>query len=368
MPSSLVYFADMSVTEEENLQAKLLRLITTAGMERLDFPRKFVAIKIHFGELGNLAYLRPNYAKTVVDFIRAHDGKPFLTDANTLYVGGRKNALDHLETAYVNGFSPFSTGCHILIADGLKGNDECEVPVPGGEVVKTAKISRAIMDADIIISLNHFKCHELTGIGGAVKNIGMGCGSRAGKMVMHSNGKPQVDQKVCVGCGKCNAICAFDAPKVANGKACIDHAVCVGCGRCISICPVDAIDAAGDASNDDLNKKMAEYTVAVLHGRPHFHISFVTDVSPFCDCHAENDVPIVPNIGMFASFDPVALDWACADAVNSQKALPGSLLDRVGLRGNDHFSSVHPATDWRGCLDHCVKLGVGKKEYELVAI
>ena len=188
MEKSKVYFTNFRATVQENIQQKLVRLMKTAGMDSIDFDKKYTAIKIHFGEPGNLAYLRPNYAKTVVDFVRSLGGKPFLTDCNTLYVGGRKNALDHLDSAYVNGFSPFSTGCHIIIADGLKGTDEVCVPVEGGTYVKEAKIGRAVMDADIVISLNHFKGHEAAGFGGAIKNLGMGCGSRAGKMEMHSAG------------------------------------------------------------------------------------------------------------------------------------------------------------------------------------
>ena len=141
-----------------------------------------------------MAYLRPNWARAVADLVKSHGGRPFLTDCNTLYVGGRKNALDHIESAYVNGFTPYSTGCHILIADGLKGNDEVEVPVEGGEYVKAAKIGRAVMDADVFISLTHFKGHEQAGMGGALKNIGMGCGSRAGKMEQHNSGKPTLDR------------------------------------------------------------------------------------------------------------------------------------------------------------------------------
>lgn len=192
-----VYFTDFRALPGTNLQKKLEKLMKKAGIENIDFENKFVAIKIHFGEPGNLAYLRPNYAKTVVDVVKKLGGKPFLTDCNTLYVGQRKNALDHLEAAYENGFSPFSTGCHVIIGDGLKGTDDIEVPVEGGEYVKTAKIGRAIMDADIFISLNHFKGHEAAGFGGALKNIGMGCGSRAGKMEQHRSGKPSVDIEKC---------------------------------------------------------------------------------------------------------------------------------------------------------------------------
>ena len=368
MKKSKVYFTDMHTTTKENLQQKLSRLIQTAGISQIDFNKKYASIKIHFGEPGNLAYLRPNYAKTVVDIVKELGGKPFLTDCNTLYVGGRKNALDHLDSAYVNGYSPFSTGCHVLIGDGLKGTDEVLVPVECGEYVKEAKIGHAIMDADVFISLNHFKGHELTGFGGALKNIGMGCGSRAGKMEMHSSGKPNVSHELCVGCGMCTKICAHSAITVTEQKASIDHLQCVGCGRCIGICPMDAVLPAWGESNEILNKKMAEYTWAVLQGRPHFHISLVIDVSPYCDCHAENDIPIVPNVGMFASFDPVALDVACADAVNSQPATAGSLLEKSVREHHDHFTDIGPNTDWKVGIDHAVKLGLGNKEYELITL
>ncbi|CAA7600960.1 4Fe-4S ferredoxin, iron-sulphur binding, conserved site [Acididesulfobacillus acetoxydans] len=368
MEKSKVYFADMHVNGRENLQQKLGRLIKTAGIGQIDFDKKYAAIKIHFGEPGNLSYLRPNYAKTVADIVKELGGKPFLTDCNTLYVGGRKNALDHLDTAYLNGFSPFSTGCHVLIGDGLKGTDEALVPVEGGEYVTEAKIGQAIMDADIIISLTHFKGHELTGFGGALKNIGMGCGSRAGKMEMHSSGKPHVSEERCIGCAMCTKICAHSAITITEHKAFIDHVKCVGCGRCIGVCPRDAILPASDESNEILDKKIAEYSWAVLHGRPHFHISLVVDVSPFCDCHGENDVPIVPNVGMFASFDPVALDVACADAVNAQPVVRGSILEKSRHEHRDHFTDVHPTTDWEGTINHAVKLGLGRREYELLTI
>lgn len=368
MEKSKVYFTDLHTSNNNNLQQKLARLIKKAGIGNIDFNNHFTAIKIHFGEPGNLSFLRPNYAKTVVDVITELGGKAFLTDCNTLYVGGRKNALDHIDTAYVNGFSPFSTGCHVLIGDGLKGTDDIEIPVEGGEYVKNAKIGRAIMDADIFISLTHFKGHEATGFGGALKNIGMGCGSRAGKMEMHSAGKPYIETELCIGCGRCSDICAHDAAVLTNKKAAILHDKCVGCGRCIGVCPKDAVQPASDESFDILNRKIAEYTKAVISGKPHFHISLVIDVSPFCDCHAENDIPIVPDVGMFASFDPVALDVACADAVNRQPAIQGSLLDQSECKGHDHFHAVSPTTNWKVGIEHAEKLGLGMKEYELIEI
>ena len=368
--ASKVYFADLRADVHENLQQKLTRLMKTAGMGDIDFRDKFVAIKLHFGEPGNLAFLRPNWARTVADFVKERGGKPFLTDCNTLYVGGRKNALDHMDSAMLNGFNPVTTGCQIIIGDGLKGSDEVEVPVVGGEYVKNAKIGRAVMDADVFISLTHFKGHEEAGFGGCLKNIGMGCGSRAGKMEQHNAGKPHVAQKHCIGCGQCRKICAHGAPIIENGKAHIDHDKCVGCGRCIAVCPKDAVRIDWDESTTNLNCKIAEYTKAVVDGRPCFHISLVIDVSPNCDCRPENDMAIVPNVGMFASFDPVALDMACVDAVNAQTPLRGSAADDAHAKAHvhDHFQRLHPDTNWRSCLEHGEKIGIGTREYELIKI
>lgn len=368
MEKSKVYYTDFHATFQENLPQKLKRLIKTAGMaDNIDFQNKYTAIKMHFGELGNLSFLRPNYAKVVADLVKSQGGKPFLTDCNTLYVGSRKNALDHLDTACENGFSPFSTGCHVLIADGLKGTDELLVPVDG-DYVKEAKIGRAIMDADIFISLTHFKGHESTGFGGTLKNIGMGCGSRAGKMEMHNAGKPHVITENCISCHACAKNCAHDAISFPEKKAFINHDRCVGCGRCIGVCPVDAVETDNDESNDILNCKIAEYSKAVLKDRPSFHISLVMDVSPYCDCHPENDIPIIPDVGMFASFDPIALDAACADAVNRQPAAPGSLLEKHGSHHHDHFTDTHPDTNWKSAIAHGVKIGLGNDEYELIKI
>ena len=170
--ASKVYYCDLHTNGEVNLLQKLERLMKQAGFENIDFQDKFVAVKLHFGEPGNLAFLRANYAKVVCDYVKKLGGKPFVTDCNTLYVGGRKNALDHLDSAYMNGYNSFSTGVHTIIADGIKGTEERLVAVEGGTYVKEAKIGSAIMDADIIISLAHFKGHELAGFGGALKNLG----------------------------------------------------------------------------------------------------------------------------------------------------------------------------------------------------
>ena len=371
MEKSKVYFTNFRARPGYNLLQKLGKLIKKAGIENIDFENKYTAIKIHFGEPGNLAYLRPNYAKVVADVVKKLGGKPFLTDCNTLYVGGRKNALDHIDSAYLNGFTPFSTGCHVIIADGLKGTDEEYVEI-NQEYIKTAKIGRAIMDADVFISLNHFKGHEMTGFGGAIKNIGMGCGSRAGKMEMHSSGKPEVILEKCRKCKRCIKICAHGAISYGeDGKAIIDHNKCVGCGRCIGICNFDAIISPNDENGDILNKKMAEYALAVVKDKPQFHINLICDVSPNCDCHAENDAPIVPNIGMLASFDPVAIDKASADLVNKQQAFEDSRLGehlKEHIDGKDNFHINHPETNWESQIEHGVKIGLGSREYELIEV
>lgn len=364
---SKVYFTDMRTSFTENLPKKLTRLIDRAGIGTIDFDHKFVAIKIHFGEMGNLAYLRPQYARALAAYIKERGGLPFLTDCNTLYVGSRKNALEHIETAYINGYTPYATGCQVIIADGVRGTDEAYIPIGCAEV-KTAKIGRAIADADIIISLNHFKGHEDAGFGGALKNLGMGSGSRAGKMEMHYDGKPVVDRDRCRGCHMCANICANNGIHYENSKAVIDHDNCVGCGRCIAICSFDAIKPHNSSSAASLNRRIAEYAYAVVKDKPNFHISIAADISPNCDCHPENDAPIVPNIGMFASFDPVAIDLAAADAVNAMPANPRSALSEAECRCHDHFITVHPNTNWRVQIEHGEEIGLGSSEYELIRI
>lgn len=391
---SQVCFADMHAKAGDSILAKFERLIEKVGIDQIDFKDKFVAVKVHFGEVGNMAFLRHQYAKVLCDHIKARGGKPFLTDCNTLYVGYRNNALNHLDAAFINGYNPLSTGVHTIIADGLRGTDEREIPVVGGEYVKEAKIGAAVAEADIIVSLNHFKGHVNAGFGGALKNIGMGCGSKKGKMEMHSSGTPRIDGGKCIGCGMCVDHCANDGVHVVDGTAVIDEGHCVGCGYCIAYCPAGAIMTKWDEAKPVMNKKIAEYTKAVLDGKPSFHVSLVLDVSPDCDCERHNDVPVIPNVGMFASFDPVALDQACVDAANNQPVIQGSKADpqvkeasasdhmdgaraipeqaysehAAGDDGHDVFRMVHPDTDWAAGLDHAVKLGIGTREYELVVV
>ena len=370
---SKVYFTDFRTKIGVPLTVKLQKLIRKAGIGTIDMDGKFVAVKMPFGELGNLAFLRPNYAKAVADIVKEMGGKPFLTDCNTLYPGSRKNALDHLTCAELNGFNSVTTGCHVIIADGLRGTDETAVPVRNGEYIKTALIGSAIMDADIFISLTHFKGHEEAGFGGTIKNIGMGCGSRAGKMQQHNDGKPHVIEDKCRKCHRCAKECGSDAIDYEHGYAHINQDICKGCGRCIGACAFDAIENNNGNAAEILGCKMAEYTQAVCDGRPCFHISLIQDVSPNCDCHGENDAPILPDIGMLASFDPVALDMACVDLCEKQTPIRNSQLgDNLAKPDwhhyHEHFKDNNPNVAWKETLEHAEKIGLGTRSYELITM
>ena len=227
------------------------------------------------------------------------------------------------------------------------------------------------MDADVFISLTHFKGHESTGFGGAIKNIGMGCGSRAGKMEQHAAGKPAVQESLCRGCHRCAKECGSDAITYnQQNKAVIDYDKCKGCGRCIGACSFDAVYSPNECANEELDRKMAEYAAAVCHDRPCFHVALVQDISPNCDCHMENDAPILPDIGMFASFDPVALDQACADACLAAAPLPNSQLSgNLAKPGwnchHDNFKDSNPNIEWKATLEQAEKIGMGTRQYVL---
>jgi len=366
---SKVYFTDMRTEGDENLPEKMMRLAKEAGIDKIDFDGKYVAIKLHFGEEGNLAFLRPDYARALVSYIKSKGGKPFVSDCSTLYPGMRKNALDHLDLAYMHGYNPFQTGCQTIIADGLKGDDDVEVEI-NQEYVKRAKIGRAFVDADIIISLSHFKGHEASGFGGALKNIGMGCGSTRGKAEMHSDEKPAVYPEKCEGCGVCANNCAQSAIEIKDGRAYVDYDLCKCCGRCVGVCPTKAMHVSAENGCEILSRKLAEYTYAVVNGKPNFHIALIVDVSPFCDCYRTNDAPIIPDVGMFASFDPVALDKACVDAALKQPAIDNSLLGMKRFKGamKDHLYTLHPDTKWEAAIEQGDKIGLGSSEYELVTV
>lgn len=371
MASSQVFFTNLRTTPTSNLLDKMERLVHRAGIAGIDFENRFAAIKIHFGEPGNMAYLRPQYAARMAGLLRSLGAKPFLTDANTLYSGRRANAVDHLQSAMENGYNPISAQCQVIIADGLKGIDYREIEIDG-EYCKAPKIGAAVADADIVISMTHFKGHEQTGFGGTLKNLGMGCASVGGKLELHCAAQPVVKTENCRGCNICVKHCAHDAIHLnPERKAEIDYSKCVGCGQCIALCQYDSASMGANDTSERLNYKIAEYTKAVLKDKPNFHVSFIMNVSPECDCWNHNDAAVVPDLGIAASFDPVALDKACADLVIHAPAL--QTVNRLTesrphehLEDTDKFRLMHPDTDWLAGLTHAEKIGIGNMQYELI--
>jgi uncharacterized protein len=364
-----VYFSDLRASWKENLPAKIVRLLDTMGLKDVVTDRSLVAVKLHFGEKGNTAFVRPNFVRAVIDRIRSLGGQPFLTDANTLYVGSRGDSVSHLTTAIENGFAYAVVNAPLIIADGLRGGFYKAVTIHQ-ETVEIAYVAGEIAEADVLISIAHFKGHELSGFGGAIKNVGMGCAARRGKLVQHSGVSPRIQRKKCVACGRCIEHCSQEAIAIQEGKARIDSRKCIGCGECILICSNQAIDVQWNADMVLFQKKMAEYTYAVLRekkGRVAF-LNFLTDISPACDCCPHNDTPIVPDIGILASTDPVAIDQASVDMVNRQRGLEETQLATGHAPGEDKFGAIYPRVSWKVQLEHAEKLGIGSMAYDLVPI
>jgi uncharacterized Fe-S center protein len=368
MPSQ-VFFIDFRADVETNVMAKLEKLVDAAGLCNVIAPRDLVAVKIHFGEMGNAAFIRPIYVRRLVATIKRVDGIPFLTDANTLYAGTRSDAPSHLTTAIQNGFAYAVVEAPLVIADGVRGKSEEAVPI-FGKHFENAYIGKEIVQADALISLAHFKGHELAGFGGTLKNVGMGSASRKGKLAMHSTVSPRINAENCIGCAACVDHCSQQALSIIDDKAAIDEERCIGCGECILICPNEAIAIEWNQEIPTFLEGMVEYTAAVLKqkaGKALF-VNFITDVSPACDCYGANDAPIVKNIGVLASLDPVAIDQASADLVNAEPALAHTRLETNTAPGGDKFRGLYPQVDWTIQLDYAQKIGLGTRAYELVRL
>lgn len=366
---SPVYFIDFRATYKENVLAKLERLLAQAGLGDRIKKRELAAIKLHFGELGNTAFIRPVYIRQIVSEVKATGAFPFLTDANTLYAGTRGNAQNHLTTAIQNGFAYAVVEAPIVIADGLRGKSETVVPIHGKQF-KEVYIASEIANADAYISVAHFKGHELSGYGGAIKNTGMGCASRRGKMEQHSNVAPKVTTKKCIGCGECVRHCAQHAISLEKKKAMIHPEKCVGCGECIIVCEQGAVQIQWNQSVPVFLERMMEYALGVLQEKREksLFINFINNVSPGCDCLPYNDAPIVRDIGIAASTDPVAIDQASVDLVNQETAIPHTCLTTNTKAGEDKFRGVYPNIEWEHQLEYAEQLGLGTRKYELVRI
>jgi hypothetical protein len=368
MPST-VYYADMRAGHRENLFAKISRLLERCDLAGRIREGSLVAVKVHFGERGNHTFVRPIFVRQVVDDIRKAGGKPFLTDSSTLYPGERKEAVSALSCAIENGFAYAVVNAPLIMCDGLRGHTAVEVPIDG-QLLKRVPIGAEIVEADALVAVSHFKCHELTGFGGAIKNLGMGCASRQGKMTQHSTVAPAVSAKHCTGCRVCLASCAHDAITIVDGTARIDPDLCTGCSRCITACGPKAIAIQWNEASDLVMRKMAEFARGAVSGKEGrtLFLNFITQVSPACDCYGHADAPVVNDIGICASTDPVALDQACADLVNAAPGNANTALQTGHEPGGDKFRGVYPHIDWTVQLAHGEAVGLGSRAYELVKI
>jgi hypothetical protein len=362
--------SDMAATWKTSIGNKVGSLFNLLKPDTVLSPRDLVAVKLHFGEQGNTAHIRPQLVREVITILQQIGTRPFLTDTNTLYVGSRGEAHSHLTTAFNNGFTREVTGAPAIIADGLRGNNGVAVPLDARHV-KNAKIAADIHHADALVVLSHFKGHELSGFGGAIKNVGMGCAAREGKLEQHSNLSPRVDRKKCIGCGECIPWCRGGAISLENSpheeKAAINPEHCVGCAECILTCPQGAIKIQWNESIPVFMEKMVEYTAAVMrkkHPKTLF-MNFITDVSPLCDCVPFSDRAIVPNLGILASADPIAIDQAAVDLINAAPGNPLSKLEGAMQPGEDKFRALFPQIDWEHQLAYGEELDLGKRTYTL---
>ncbi|HJX60168.1 MAG TPA: DUF362 domain-containing protein [Thermodesulfobacteriota bacterium] len=372
-----VYFADLGAGGKTILD-KLSILLDRTDLKGKIREKDLVAIKLHFGEEGNTAFVRPIFLRRVVERVKEYKGKPFLTDTNTLYRGMRQEAISHLTTAYQHGFAYSVIDAPILIADGLRGNSAVNVRIDK-PLFKTVSVARDIHMADVLIGVTHFKGHELSGFGGTLKNLGMGCASREGKLSQHSNISPQVKEKTCNGCKRCLTTCAYDAILMKSLErgvekksmvASIDPKKCVGCGECILTCPTGAVQIQWNRTIPLFQKKMVEYAYGAVHKKKGkaLYLNFLTQVSPACDCYGYSDTPIVNDVGILASEDPVAIDQASVDLVNQQSGSHASKLPKNWENGEDKFRALYPEVDWSIQLSYAEEIGLGTKEYELIRI
>lgn len=362
---STVWFADLRAGSRENLFDKIGLLLGKAGAREMFRKGHLVAVKLHFGEKGNASFIRPVFVRKVVECLKETGASAFLTDTNTLYVGTRGNSPEHLRTAIENGFDYAVVGAPLIIADGLRGDSAAPVRI-GGRHFEEVGIAREIAASDGLVVLTHFKCHELTGFGGALKNLGMGSAAREGKLAQHSSAAPVVDPSGCAACCDCVDACPAAAIEV-GAVAVISEEPCIGCGHCIAVCPQGTIKVRWNESAGRLQEKMVEHFEGAVKNKEGrcVYLTFVTQVSPACDCYGHNDAPIVPDIGILASTDPVAVDQAAADLVNGSEGFRGTALSAGHEPGGDKFRGVHPEIGWETQLDYAALRGLGSREYVL---
>lgn len=368
MPSKVYFCSARTRSHEDNKINKVKRLAEAVGIGEVVKKGDLTAIKLHFGEHGNDSHLRPMYVKTVVDRVKEAGGRPFLTDTNTLYLSTRMNAVEHLVTAYEHGFAYSVVGAPVIIADGLRGHNSIHVEV-NLKRLKQVLIGQDIVQADSLVVLSHFKGHMIAGFGGAIKNLAMGCASNNGKREQHS-ARVGVKEEKCVGCGLCEEVCPAGAAVVEDGKSSVDKTKCIGCFECVTVCPEQAIEPNWLAEIPEFMERMTEYAYGAVKnktGKVCF-INFLLNITPDCDCVPWSDSPIVPDIGIMASTDPVAVDKASYDMVTAAMGIERSILDRPIPEGQDKFSAVWEHTRGLMQISYGEEIGLGSSDYELIEI
>ncbi|TDB37772.1 MAG: DUF362 domain-containing protein [Actinobacteria bacterium] len=368
MTPAQVYFAPVRSKMKRSMITRAGALLERAGLKTAIAEGDLVAIKLHFGEQGNTGFVNPVFVREVVRRVKDVGGRPFLTDANTLYRGQRANAVDHLECALHNGFSYATIEAPLVIADGLDGRDAVDVPI-GGRHFESVRIGSAAVYADAMIAVTHVKGHEATGFGGAIKNVGMGLGCRSAKQRMHADFKPEVTAEKCTACARCVKWCPVGAITIGPDRvARVDYEVCYGCGECVAACPYAAIATQWKTDANMLQEKIVEHVAGAVAGKggKTLYLSFVTAVSPDCDCWSFSDAPIVPDIGVLASEDIVAIDQAAYDLVTAAVGLPGSRGEGMGS-GADKFTAI-TGVDGARAMAYAEEYGLGTREYELITV
>jgi uncharacterized Fe-S center protein len=366
---STVYFAGVRARSfQDNKQNRIMGLFDAAGLDEVVQKGDLTAIKIHFGEKGNDSYVNPVLVRPIAEKIRSLGAKPFLTDTNTLYGGSRANAVDHLQTAAEHGFSQAVVGAPAIIADGLQGDNFQEVSIDRKHF-RFVKIAAEIASANSMIVVSHFKAHLPAGFGGAIKNLGMGCAPALGKAEQHS-AKPIFNAELCSGCRSCMDGCPQRAITVGKKITAVDYNLCTGCGKCLRVCPTHALDFDWIVEVPPFMERMTEYAFGAIKGKENRvgFFNFLLNITPDCDCVPWSDASFVPDIGILASKDPVAIDQASYDLVNRQMGLANTLLQKNHAPGKDKFLGVWESTLGNIQLDYGEKIGLGNKEYRLIEI
>jgi hypothetical protein len=364
---SKVFYTDARARYKRNLYDKLEIIIKKSEILNCIEKDDLVAIKIHAGEAGNTTFLQPFFVGKIVEMINEKRGKPFITDTTTLYVHKRHNAVDYSISAIKHGFSFATVGAPFIVADGLTGDNYSTVKIDC-EILKEVHIASNIINADSLIVLTHFKGHETTGFGGAIKNVGMGCASKGGKFHQHSGVTPKIIEEKCTGCSLCINRCSFNAISLIKKIAVIDDKKCTGCGDCISVCKFSAIKSKWATTANEFQKKMTEYAYGVLKAKKTKigFVNFLINITPDCDCCDWSDVSIVPDLGILVSKDIVAIDKASVDLVNNAPINPlGKLKDKE--KSKDKFFDLNKV-NWRVQLEHGQKIGLGNMNYKLIKI